>query len=89
MLIPWAIPLSSKKGEWLTPHEAKTIRESAKCPDCGGQLLRGPQGGGSENTCCEICQSEFCIDGWTGHGTRLSDHGPRDAGERKCLYGLH
>lgn len=89
---------SSSAHEKLTDDERVFLTDAmltgntdrVACPDCQqGLLLIGPSGGMSNNTMCEFCQSEFNL---TFYGKqcifaeRISDAGPRDAGERKSLY---
>ncbi len=82
--------LSHKDGEKLTEYEINLIKSTKKCPDCGGELCSGPEGGCSLNTACSVCYSEFNLmlaPGWIS-GDRISDKGPRDLGDRAGLYGL-
>ncbi len=83
--------VSSKRMESITKYEGTLIAAGtcAKCPDCGGYLLQGPEGGMSINTLCEGCGSEFNLTFWGGLiiGERISDRGPRDPGHRACVYG--
>ena len=39
------------------------VTNQGKCPDCGGQLLKGPRGGAAINVMCEKCRHEFNICG--------------------------
>jgi len=87
----WKKPVrSSKEGERLTDWECKKIAKTLKCPDCGGALKKGPEGGCSVNVCCIQCFSEFNITIWDGScmGERISDVGPRDVGDRAWAYQL-
>lgn len=80
-----------KEQERLTRGEEELIRTTGHCPDCGGDLRRGPQGGMSVNVCCLRCHSEFNLTFWRGQvvgGQRISDRVPRDLGDRKECYGL-
>jgi hypothetical protein len=88
---------TSKARESLTLYELDLIRHYTRekghlcCPDCGGALLEGPEGGMSMNTACKKCHGEFnvtifdsklvCVD-------RISDKGPRSIGDRGWCYGL-
>lgn len=82
--------VSSKNMENLTEYEGYLIKkgEFACCPDCGGFLVEGPEGGCSLNTLCEKCGSEFNLTFWGDSiiGERISDRGPRDVGDRKWAY---
>lgn len=75
---------STANGERLTREERGYIWASAalagcaRCPDCGGILAGGPEGGASQNAACRNCGSEFNIafvpgDCW---GERISEPGP-------------
>jgi hypothetical protein len=82
---------SSARMERLTDFECQSIMRNYLCPDCNkGSLIKGPEGGMATNTCCEYCHSEFNLTFWGGtvFGERISEAGPRDAGDRGCLYGL-
>jgi hypothetical protein len=90
---------SSKKHDPLTEYECELIKNSGShgrnycCPDCGGELLRGPEGGMSINSACDKCHSEFNITilKWADThviGERISDKGPRSIGDRGWCYGL-
>lgn len=64
---------STKKGEYLTPLEIEIMAE-AKCPDCGGQLYDGPEGGCAVMISCGGCPSTFNVLGCVGNpGHRTSD----------------
>jgi len=86
----FGVQRSSKEHEELTDYERKLIRLMGNCPDCGGRLLRGPEGGMSVNCCCAVCHSEFNITviGDAVLGERISGAGPRDVGDRAWCYGL-
>lgn len=78
--------MTTKDGDRLTDEELQKMGEDQKkCCDCGGSLLRGPQGGGSYNMACPDCGSEF---NWImPFGVeRISDKGPRELGDRAELY---
>jgi hypothetical protein len=81
---------SSKEGDSLTDFEQDTIRQTGRCPDCGGALKEGPHGGMAVNHVCLQCYSEFSltfiVDAVVGE--RISDKGPRDIGERAWAYKL-
>lgn len=81
---------SSKEGDKLTFHEQEIIRDTARCPDCGGEFKEGPHGGLAINCICLTCHSEFnlTIIADAVIGERISDAGPRDMGERARVYGL-
>jgi hypothetical protein len=81
---------SSKEQEHLTGYEERVIGKKKRCPDCGGRLLGGPQGGLAVNVCCMQCHSEFnvTIVGNAVIGQRISDRGPREIGDRAWCYGL-
>ena len=85
------IERSSKEGEDLTDDERLLISKTKRCPDCGGRLKEGPQGGMATNYCCEKCFSEFnlTIIGRAVIGERISDRGPRDIGDRAWCYGIN
>jgi hypothetical protein len=85
---------SSEAHEKLTEEERHFISGLAQgyvtCPDCEqGGLLSGPSGGMSQNVMCENCESEFNLT-FVGEqcifAERISNAGPRDAGDRKGLY---
>jgi hypothetical protein len=64
---------STKKGEYLTPLEMEIMAE-ALCPDCGGQLYEGPEGGCAVMISCGGCPSTFLVGGGVGGaGQRTSD----------------
>ncbi len=44
----------------LTDKQKKKLWKG-KCPDCGGKLLAGPQGGLAVNAMCEKCKSRFNV----------------------------
>ncbi len=88
-------------GQHLTLEErayigyAVTTKQIPHCPDCGGPLCRGPEGGCSVNYGCRGCGSEFNIAVFGVDSVvclvmaeRLSDAGPREMGERAGLYSL-
>lgn len=86
----WIKRRSSREGD-LTHAEQRTITGTGHCPDCGGDLRRGPCGGISQNVCCASCHSEFNLTFWDGMlvtGQRISDKGPRELGDRAWCYGL-
>lgn len=53
---------STKKGEYLTPLEMEFMAE-ALCPDCGGQLYEGPEGGCAVMVSCGGCPSTYLAGG--------------------------
>ena len=53
------------------------------CPDCGGTLLKGPEGGASFNALCSKCHAEFNI-GPGPFSERLAEPGQG----RAPLYGM-
>jgi hypothetical protein len=49
----------------VTEEELKWMQTNAGyCPDCGGDLLEGPHGGGSVNVLCNTCLNKFNIMGF-------------------------
>jgi len=46
--------------EWLNYEQRQWIQKG-KCPDCHGQLLKGPEGGLSINVMCWDCGHKFNI----------------------------
>lgn len=44
----------------FTDEQEAQISEG-ECPDCGGQLLKGPRGGGAINVLCAKCGHEFWV----------------------------
>jgi hypothetical protein len=42
----------------LTRKEQVRVEKNL-CPDCGGVLYAGPEGGAAQNTACEDCWQEF------------------------------
>jgi len=54
-----AAPPSSQRGENLSQRENDELMETSRCPDCGGFLRKGPEGGVSINIACIGCGSEF------------------------------
>ncbi len=85
---------SSEAHERLTEDERQFLSSApTTCPDCQqGKLLGGPCGGMSQNCMCEFCESEFNLT-FLGNqcifAERISESGPRDAGNRKGLYSGH
>lgn len=49
------------EGQGLTEEEHEYIGRTLRCPDCGANLLMGPEGGCSVNVLCTSCSSEFCV----------------------------
>ena len=50
---------STKDGQDLTDQEISIINATQRCPDCGGEILTGPEGGSSLNIKCIVCNSRF------------------------------
>lgn len=63
---------SYRNNESLTPHEMNVFIETNACPDCGGKLMEGSCGGGSENLNCKDCHAGFNYMGPLGMD-RISD----------------
>jgi hypothetical protein len=54
--------------QWLHLHEnpsedsrITSCLNKGECPDCGGQLMLGPQGGACINVACQECFQEFNV----------------------------
>ena len=77
--------LSWHAGEDLTDYEMAVLCRDGHCPDCGGTLYEGPEGGGSQNVVCGKCYSEFNL-ALPLFVHRISDRGPRELGDRASVY---
>lgn len=63
--IPSISVRSSPSDSDITSDELQWMRKNPGfCPDCGGHLLDGPCGGGSQNFLCNSCLSKFNAGGF-------------------------
>lgn len=78
MKTPAKMKRTYKDGDRLTDDESRIIKKTSKCPDCNGELLKGPNGAG-QNIKCEDCDAKFNL---TPFGIdRISDNFKHNSGK--------
>lgn len=68
--------MTSKNGDFLDKEEMARMypdNGDPACPDCGGNLFKGPEAGLSINVKCENCEAEFNVLQGLGKVERISD----------------
>lgn len=67
--------LTTEEFEWLRVNPGR-------CPDCGGRLLAGPEGGAAQNFLCEQCLSRYnaCGEFWVERIGRMDFQEARKCG---------